>query len=177
MKIKGVIKNLNFLKNLKMVIVKICLGISLELLWTVWGQFPASDSSLFQLVVVSRSVGPHQCLVNVNYRILICCAFPFRSVSLFFVYFGFLYLQVSSVSNFHPDTRRRRWSLTQAHLLSCLVGREEYCKEISLACVGSAHSVWATLGLPQLTAVCAFWVYTARAPGCSAGHCPKWAQV
>ena len=39
MKIKGVIKNLNFKKILKMIIVKIYLGISLELLWTVWGQF------------------------------------------------------------------------------------------------------------------------------------------
>ena len=30
------------------------------------------------------------------------------------------------------------------------MGREEHCKQISLACVGSAHSVWATLGLPPL---------------------------
>ena len=29
---------------------------------------------------------------------------------------------------------------------------EEHCKQISLACVGSAHSVWATLGLPLLMA-------------------------
>ena len=29
---------------------------------------------------------------------------------------------------------------------------EEHCKQISLACVGSARSVWATLGLPPLTA-------------------------
>ena len=39
MKIKGVIKNLNFKKILKMIIVKIYLGISLELLWAVWDQF------------------------------------------------------------------------------------------------------------------------------------------
>ena len=39
MEIKGVIKNLIFFFNLKMVIVKICLGISLELLRAVWGQF------------------------------------------------------------------------------------------------------------------------------------------
>ena len=36
MKIKAVIKNL---KIKKMIIVKIHLGISLELLWAVWGQF------------------------------------------------------------------------------------------------------------------------------------------
>ena len=30
------------------------------------------------------------------------------------------------------------------------MGREEHCKQISLASVGSARSVWATLGLPLL---------------------------
>ena len=42
MKIKGVIEDLKIKNNLKikkMIIVKIYLGISLELLWTVWGQF------------------------------------------------------------------------------------------------------------------------------------------
>ena len=44
-----------------------------------------------------------------------------------------------------------------------------------MVCVENACSVWTTLGFPQLTATCAFQVYTAQAPGCSAGHCPKWA--
>ena len=38
MKIKGIIKNLK-IKQLKMIIVKIYLGISLELLRAAWGQF------------------------------------------------------------------------------------------------------------------------------------------
>ena len=37
-------------------------------------------------------------------------------------------------------------------MFNCAAGREEHCKQISLACVGSARSVWTTLGLPQLTA-------------------------
>ena len=37
-------------------------------------------------------------------------------------------------------------------LVQLCFGIEEYCKQISLACVGSAHSVWATLGLLPLTA-------------------------
>ena len=37
-------------------------------------------------------------------------------------------------------------------LVSCAVGREEHCKQISLAYVGSARSVSTTLGLPPLTA-------------------------
>ena len=38
---------------------------------------------------------------------------------------------------------------------------------------GSAHSVWATLGLPPAHSVYAFLVYTAQAPGCSAGDLSK----
>ena len=37
-------------------------------------------------------------------------------------------------------------------MFSFAAGREEHCKQISLACVGSAHSTWATLGLSPLTA-------------------------
>ena len=58
-------------------------------------------------------------------------------------------------------------------MFSCVMGREEHCKQISLTCMGSARSVWTALALPQLTAACAFRVFTALAPGCSAGHCPK----
>ena len=40
MKIKGVIEDLKLkTKNFLMIIVEIYLGISLELLWAVWGQF------------------------------------------------------------------------------------------------------------------------------------------
>ena len=39
MKIKGVIEDLKIRKKLKMIIVKIGLVISLELLQAVWGQF------------------------------------------------------------------------------------------------------------------------------------------
>ena len=60
--------------------------------------------------------------------VLICCTCHFQSGSLFFFSFGFLCLQVSSVSNFHPDTKGWRWSLIYAHLFSCVLGREEPCK-------------------------------------------------
>ena len=59
-----------------------------------------------------------QCLVSVSYRVLICCTCLFQSGSLFFVYFSFFCLQVSSMSNFSPDTRGWRWSLIR---LSCSV--------------------------------------------------------
>ena len=42
-------------------------------------------------------------------------------------------------------------------MFSCIMGREEHCKQMSLAYVGSACSVWTKLGLLQLV-VCAFWL-------------------
>ena len=44
---------------------------------------------------------------------------------------------------------------------------------LSVVCVGSAHSAWTTVGLPLLTVACAFLVYTAQAPTCSAGVLSK----
>ena len=37
-------------------------------------------------------------------------------------------------------------------LVQSCCGMEKHCKQTSLACVGSAHSVWATLGLSSLSA-------------------------
>ena len=66
---------------------------------------------------------------------------------------NFKKFQVSSVSNFCPDTRDAVVvTFFQARLFSHSLGREEHCKQISLACVGSAHSIWTTLSLPQLMA-------------------------
>ena len=103
MKIKGVIKNLN-LKKLKSDNSK---DIPRNFFGAVVGsvgsvQFPIVYCS--SLYLFSRSIGPLQCLVNVNSRVLICCTCHFQS-SYLFVYFGFLCFQVSSVSNFHSDTR------------------------------------------------------------------------
>ena len=36
-------------------------------------------------------------------------------------------------------------------MFNCAVGWKKHCTQISLACVRSAHSAWATLGLPPLT--------------------------
>ena len=65
-----------------MVIVKIYLGMSLELLRAVWGQFQIVPySSLY----FSRSIAPFQCLINAKYRILIFCTCFFQSGLLFFI--------------------------------------------------------------------------------------------
>ena len=70
------------------------------------------------LYLFSMSIGPLQCIVNINCRIFVCCTCHFQSGSLFIVYFGFLCLQVSSVSNFHPDTGGKSGHLFQ---LTCSV--------------------------------------------------------
>ena len=55
------------------------------------------------------------------------------------------------------------------------MGREEHFKEISLACVGSARSVWATLGLPPLTVCVLSWSTLLRLQVALQGNCLKWA--
>ena len=57
-------------------------------------------------------------------------------------------------------------------MFSCAAGREDHGKQTSLARVGRARSVWATLGFPA-HGVCAFSVYTAQAPDYSAGELSK----
>ena len=53
------------------------------------------------------------------------------------------------------------------------MGRVEHCKQISLACVGSAHSVRATLGLPLLRACVLSWSTLLRLQVALQGNCPK----
>ena len=124
------------------------------------------------LYFFSRSIGPFQCLVNVNYRVLIWAPVTSRAVPSSLFFFGFLSFQASSVPNFRPDTRGRRCSLYLGSLAQLCCG-EGGTLQTSLACVRSARSVWSTLCLPQLTVACASRVYTAQAPGCFAGALSK----
>ena len=60
------------------------------------------------------------------------------------------------------------WPLIWAHLFICIVEGDGHCKQIPLGCMGSTHSGWAKLGLPQPKAMFPSRVYTARATGYSA---------
>ena len=143
MKIKGVIEDLK-LKKIKLMIVKIYLGLSLVLLWAVRGQFIFGQ--FLDQAYISQELQAPSYVVGANYRVLIYCTCHFQGRSLCFSFFCLL---VSSVSNFCPDTRGLWWTLFQAHLFSCAVGREGRCKQITLE---HDHSVSATLGLAPLTA-------------------------
>ena len=84
-----------------MIIVKIYLGLSLELLWRMWAQF-ISDSSLVWLVLlkVYRPL-PMQSALTTWFQSIA----PVTSKAVPSVYCSFFCLLVSSVSNFCPDTR------------------------------------------------------------------------
>ena len=133
------------------IVKKIYLGLSLVLLWAVWGQFIFGQ--FLDLDYISQDLQAPSYVVGTNYRVLIYCTCHFQGGSLCFSFFCLL---VSSVSNFHPDTRRRWCTLFQAHLFNHAVGREGRCKQITLAC---AHSVLVTLGLTLLT-VCVLFLST-----------------
>ena len=112
-----------------------------------------SNGPLFQLVLVLKVYRPLQCLVNVNYRGLICCACHFQSCSLFFILASSVCRSLQCLIS----------ALTQGaeggHLFrsTCSVvlwGGRNTAKQISLACVGSAHSVWTTWFALAHSSVC-----------------------
>ena len=125
---------------------------------------PCSSLNLF-----SRSIGPIQCLVSVNYRVLICYTCHFQSGSLVFVYFGFLCKSLQClISALTPGGKGgHSFTLTCSVVLwggQNIENKYHWCVWGVLVvygphCVCAAHSV--------------FWVYTAQAPGCSAGALSK----
>ena len=149
-----------------MIIVKLYLRLSLELLWTVWGQFIFRQ--FFGPTCSSQGQQTPSYVVGDNYRVLIYCTCHFQAVPS--VYFSFFCLLVSSVSNFRPDPRGAvvvTFYFFQAHLFSHAVGGRNtgnkcHWRELALT---QPHWVCPHSG------VCAFTVYTAQAPGGSAGNC------
>ena len=128
-------------------IVKIYLGLSLVVLWVLWGQ--VSFGQFLGPAYISQDLQPPSYVVTTNDRVLIYCTCRFQSGSLCF---SFLCLLVSSVSDFRPDPKRAvvdTFFFFQVHLFSRAVGRKGHCKQITLGC---AHSASATLALPPLTA-------------------------
>ena len=77
----------------------------------------------------------------------------FQSCSLCFSFFCVL---ASSVSNFHPDTRGRWWTLFKAHLLCC--GEEGTLQTNN---TGMCSQCLSHTGFAPADGVCAFPVYTA----------------
>ena len=101
-------------------IVKIYLGLSLVLLWVLWGQF------IFRQFLgpadISQDLQAPSHVVSTNDRVLIYCTCHFQGGSFCFSFFCLLTCSVAL------------WG-----------GRDGHCKQITLACACSAS---ATLGLP-----------------------------
>ena len=102
-------------------------------------------------------------VVGANYRVLICCTCHFQSSS-FFVYFGFLHLQVSSVTNFCPDTGGKGDPLFRPTCSVVLWGWRNIANKYH-------WHVWGVLTVS--VPLCAFPVYTTQVSGCSAGELTK----
>ena len=98
--------------------------------------------------------------------ILISCICHFQSSSL--CLFGFC-LQVSSASNFCPDTRGQSSHLFR---LTCsVVLRGGRLTANTTGVCGERSQCLGHPGFAPAHGVCAFMVYTAQAPSCSAGNC------
>ena len=109
-----------------------------------------------------------------NCRVLICCTCHFWSSSHFIVYFGFLCLQLSSVSNFCPDTRGEGRHLFRLTCSVLLWGRRDTANKYH-------WHVWGVLAVDGPHWVCygpRWCVFPGstllRLQGAPPGYCPKW---
>ena len=132
-----------------------------------------SRSSLY---FFSSSIGPFQCLVNVNYRVLICCTCHFQSNSLLFILASSVCKSLQCLIS----------ALTQRdngdHLcrLTCSVvlcgGRDtanKYCRR-----VWGVLAVYGPLWVCPSSRQCVLPRSTLlRLQGALQGHCPKWALL
>ena len=140
-------------------IVKIYLGLSL-VLWAVWGQF------IFRQFLdpgyISQDLQAPSYVVSTNYRVLIYCTCHFQGGSLCFSFFCLL---VSSVSDIHPDARRRWWTLSQAHLF----GRGTEGGTLQTNNTGVCSQCLQHTGFAPDHGIC-FSCLHCQALGCSAGN-------
>ena len=104
-------------KRMIIKIVKVYLGLSLVLLWAVWGQF--TFGQFLGLACISQDLQAPSYVVGTNDRVLIYCTCHFQGSSLCFSFFCLL---VSSVSVFRPDTSGRWWTLFLSSLVQSRCG-------------------------------------------------------
>ena len=89
------------------------------------------------------------------------------------VYFSFFCLLVSSVSNFCPDTRGRWWSHFLGSLVQSCCGEGATLQTNITGVCGECLQCLGHTGFAPAEGVYAFPVYTAQAPGYSAGELSK----
>ena len=141
-------------------IVKIYLRFSLVVLWAVWGQFIFRQ--FLGLAYISQDPQAPSYVIGTNDRVLIYCTCHFQGGSLCFSFFCLL---VSSVSDFHPDTKEAVVDTFLGSLVQSCCGEGGTLQTnntgVCLQCLD--HT-----GFAPTHSLCAFPVYTAQALGCSA---------
>ena len=131
--------------------------------------FPCSS-----LYIFSRSIGPFQCLVNANYRILNCCTCHFQSSSRFFILASSVCKSLQCLIS----------ALTQGgkggHLFS--EQTEQTCSVVLWGGRNTTNKyhwhVWGVLTVYEPQWVCPSswsWSTLLRLQGALQGHCPKMA--
>ena len=115
----------------------------------------------------SRSIGPCQCLVNANYRVLICHSCHFQSGSLLFILASTV---CKSLQCLISDLTQGGRVVTYLGSLVQLCYGEGGTQQTNLTGVcGECSQCMGHTGLSQLITACAFVVYIAQAPSSSAG--------
>ena len=89
------------------------------------------------------------------------------------VYFSFFCLLVSSVSNFHPDTRGRWWSLFKGSLVQLWCGEGGTLQTNITGVCRECSQCMDHTGFAPAHGLCAFPVYSAQDPSGSAGKLSK----
>ena len=146
------------------------LGISLDLLRALWGQF-SFRQFLVPAYTSSQGLQAPSSVVSANYRVLIYCTCHFQSSFLFFI------LASSVCKSLQYLTQALTQGGEGCHLFrlvcSGAVGREEHCKQICV-CGKSAHSLGHTGFAPAHTCVLSRSTLL-RLQVALQGNCLKWA--
>ena len=140
-------------------IIKIYLGLSLVVLWAVWGQFIFGQ--FLGLAYISQNLYAPSYVVGTN-RVLIYCTCHFQGGSLCFSFFCLLVSSVSSLGCMHLPGLSSSGSGTQVVLRGADSVGPAFCafpRSEQLGCLASA--VTATYRLSHLC-YSVFWVYSWR---------------
>ena len=171
MKIKVVIEDLKLKikekrkKRMIIKILKIYLGLSLVLLWAVWGQFIFGQ--FLVLAYISQDLQAPSYVVGTNYRVLIYCTCHFQGGSLCFSFFCLL---VSSVSDFCPNTGGWWWTLILGSLVQSCCGEGGTLPNNTGVCSQCLNHT----GPVTTHGVCALPAHTAQALGVPQGTVRGW---
>ena len=151
-------------------IVKIYLGLSLVVVWAVWGQFIFRQ--FLGLAYISQDLQAPSYVVGTNYRVLIYCICHFQGSSLCFSFFCLL---VSLVSHLHPDTRGWWWTLFLGSLVQTHCGERGTLQTNNTGVLSLCLSL---TGPASAHGACSLPTHTAQALGqVGFSSCDIWVQV